>query len=270
MNVEDLPSWVAFIRRLAQLIDERTDPSKPASQFLFRGQSDSEWKLSTTLERFAPEAESIADYFKIIRVIKPQIEAMTGKSWELPEYNAVDQLLADYDTFSRALIFGQLPGYEYLAYLRHHGFPSPLLDWTNSPYIAAYFAFNEPPKANEKVSMYAYLERPSFGKAGSSQHPRIYTFGPYIKTHPRHYLQRSEYSLCAFHKEEWTFAPHESVFDRNDVSQDLLWKFNIPSGERLTVLKALDDYNLNSFSLFGSEESLMNTMALRELAFRAI
>jgi hypothetical protein len=50
--------------------------------------------------------------------------------------------------------------------------------------------------------------------------------------------------------------------------QDLLWKFNIPTSERLKVLKFLDAHNLNAFSLFGSEESLMETMALRELEFR--
>jgi hypothetical protein len=33
------------------------------------------------------------------------------------------------------------------------------------------------------------------------------------------------------------------------------------------VLKTLDTYNLNAFSLFDSEESLMETMALRTLQF---
>jgi len=36
----------------------------------------------------------------------------------------------------------------------------------------------------------------------------------------------------------------------------------------LKVLKILDSYNLNAFSLFGSEESLMETLAARELDLR--
>lgn len=44
-----------------------------------------------------------------------------------------------------------------------------------------------------------------------------------------------------------------------------LWKFNLPSKERFKVLGQLDDMNLNAYSLFGSEESLMDTIALREM-----
>ena len=51
-------------------------------------------------------------------------------------------------------------------------------------------------------------------------------------------------------------------------NQDCLWKFNIPYSERLKVLKYLDGYNINDYSLFGSDESLMETMTLREIHFK--
>lgn len=50
------------------------------------------------------------------------------------------------------------------------------------------------------------------------------------------------------------------------MRQDELWKFNVPWTERLKVLGLLDGYNLNAFSLSESEESLMETLALRKLS----
>ena len=63
---------------------------------------------------------------------------------------------------------------------------------------------------------------------------------------------------------------HESVFGGGNPNIDATWKFNLPANakERLKVLKLLDRSNINAFSLFQSEESLMETMALRELDFR--
>ncbi len=69
---------------------------------------------------------------------------------------------------------------------------------------------------------------------------------------------------------EWRYAPHEEADKQNtNTNQDILWKFNIPFTERLKVLKSLDRYNINALSLFGSKESLMETMALRQIYFEA-
>jgi len=53
------------------------------------------------------------------------------------------------------------------------------------------------------------------------------------------------------------------VFDLSAVNQDVLTKFDIPVTERNKVIKRLDAFNLNASSLFGSEDSLMETLATR-------
>jgi hypothetical protein len=62
----------------------------------------------------------------------------------------------------------------------------------------------------------------------------------------------------------WRFTPHEDAFDGTRPFSDRLWKFNLPSTERRKVLKYLDAVNLNAYSLFGTEDSLMETLAIRE------
>ena len=51
-------------------------------------------------------------------------------------------------------------------------------------------------------------------------------------------------------------------------TQDRLLKFTIPATERKKVLQILDSHNLNAFSLFQTEETLLNTIAVRELELR--
>ena len=124
-----------------------------------------------------------------------------------------------------------------------------------------------------EVSVYAFSEMPKGFKVTGSGESWIRRVGPYVRTHRRHFLQQSDYTMCAIFKEagdqpsEWYFAKHEGVFQRGSPHQDFLWRFNIPWTERLKVLKALDKYNLNAFSLFESEESLMETLAVREMEF---
>ena len=70
-----------------------------------------------------------------------------------------------------------------MVYLRHHGFPSPLIDWSYSPYVAAFFAFRDDSAGKpEKRSIYAYCESPEGVKGGALGERTIRPIGPYVRS----------------------------------------------------------------------------------------
>jgi FRG domain len=263
----DLETWDAFECELKNLNQRLSSPGP----FLFRGQGDSRWKLETTLERNKKPNMLFRDYYRVIYTSRPAIETLTGNQWTIPGYEEIEKLVQEYDPFSLSLSLGRRPAYEYMIYLRHHGFPSPLLDWTRSPRVAAYFAFRNAVKGG-RASIYVLSERNV--KVGSNGVPGVHRLGPYVKAHQRHFLQQSDYTMCLVfnNKNEWRFFEHDGVLNPDNASYRrtrnfVLLKLDISSAERLKVLKLFDEYNLNAYSLFGSEESLMETMALRKLYF---
>lgn len=259
MRTIELQRWAELPGAIQALQPPSKKSPSDASRFLYRGHSDADWQLKTTLERIGADRVALSEHYGSIYRIKPQIETFTGTTWAVPSPPEYKQWLEDHDT---RMPF-RYPGYDYMVYLRHHGFPSPLLDWSRSMYVAAYFAFREH-TASDHVAIFAYVERPTGIKGYSSDTPSIWGMGPYVRTHRRHFLQQSEYTICIVRNNEWRYAPHGEAFGRDSTEQDLIWKFKLPSAERVTVLKELDAYNLNSYSLFGSEESLMDTLAFRE------
>ena len=265
-----------FEEKLKELQEQAPDEHRPEPfPFLYRGQENSCWPVTTTLERPPDGREmSFQHYYESIYRAKPEIESCTDRSWDIPDPSEVGRLTERVEPFARFTAehfraWGQV--WSYMGHLRHHGFPSPLLDWTRSPYIAAFFAFQRPIKdVEKKVSIFVYckmLNPVKYPKVYSSNQPEIYILPKqYFPTHQRHFLQQGEYTICVQNREsEWRFVPHERAFGRDDPNIDVIWQFNLPAAERLKVLKLLDRSNINAFSLFQSEESLMETMAFREL-----
>src|ERR1035438_2037034 len=88
---------------------------------VFRGHSDSEWRICSTLSRFS---------------------AIPNESWD----TRVDEMLSHFMTNLRSI--GEMPAdlnsdrRARLEYGRHHDVPSPLIDFSLSPYVALFFAFN--------------------------------------------------------------------------------------------------------------------------------
>ena len=142
------------------------------------------------------------------------------------------------------------------------------LDWTSSPYVAAYFSYNKPVKDAKKVSIYAYIEWAGIVHSQTDGSPVISSLEVDAPSHRRHYVQQSKYTVCV--KADGghiVFTSHEVAFAETEPGESLLWKFTLPSSERVEVLKMLDHMNINSLSLFGTEDSLMETIALRQFDF---
>jgi hypothetical protein len=251
-----LTSWQEFEVKIKELFSkiEKLRDEKDRSYIpypLFRGQSDSSWRLITTLDRIR-EKICCFEYHSIMERVKSHVESVTGMYWDLPRFKESDGVPMPPE------------GYPFMVYLRHHQFPSPLLDWTRSQYIAAFFAFSDAQSQND-VGVFAYLETLGYGKSRRGSEARITTLGPNVKTHKRHYLQQSEYTICTKKVNGKNFYwNHEEVFAVGNEYQDLLTKYVMPISEKQTVLKKLDLMNINAYSLFHNEEGLMHTLAIKE------
>jgi hypothetical protein len=109
INTKMFTRWEKFLNFISRL----------DGRWIFRGQRDAEWQLSTSLERTVgfPNPWFFED--KIIEKFK----------FSAPDLMSV----------------GHMPqtDLEWLAMMQHHGAPTRLLDWTFSPYVAAYFSLEK-------------------------------------------------------------------------------------------------------------------------------
>lgn len=98
--------------------------------YVHRGQSNSEWPLQTSLERSCPAPSRPSAERSLLAAFKSRAH----------HYNAI--LPSENDDL------------EWLALMQHFGAPTRLLDWTRSPYVAAYFGAENATKGNTHFSVW--------------------------------------------------------------------------------------------------------------------
>ena len=97
-------------------------------QWAYRGQSDDNWTLTTSLERVTSlRSEGLK--------VAAGIELRLVREFMRRSHHYISSLPAKSDII------------EWLALMQHHGSPTRLLDWTYSFYVALHFALSQPSKS---------------------------------------------------------------------------------------------------------------------------
>lgn len=182
-------SWEEFRKWAARL-------QKSAISPIFRGHGSSQWALETTSFR-AGQTRLERFYEDTLVPFKGHTEAIFDRSFDLTNG-------ADYSTL--------------LGLAQHHGLPTPLLDFSDSPYIAAYFAFADALDSDRDISEYVrvYALSGDFVRRNSPPTVRLATTFPYVcalsvsaRHNPRLYAQQGRFLVTNVgNLEPWLLAQH--------------------------------------------------------------
>ncbi len=254
-TVRTISGYIDIINRFRNQVDSTT-------KILFRGQANAKWKIESSLERIGLDNITFNKYYTLVDSYKPEINAYGKKFQRKVKYNGYDFDFSDYSKIS----YGRFPDLEYLTYLRHHGFPSPLIDVTLSEYVALFFACEDAVDSAKKIkSGKVFVLQSELWNHAVSGYKEIHEIGHYIETDLRHLTQQSEYLIaCCFDldKNEWKFVPFDlegSLKDACQESESIL-EIRIPASVKVNLLKELDKMNINHYTLYRDEDSLMKKM----------
>ena len=176
---------------------------------------------------------------------------------------------------------------EWLALMQHHGAPTRLLDFSKSPFIAAFFAFEECGyKADRHISIWAinanYLKMraidlltehfPKEFEAGNklvneklfekiffaNQYSLVFPVEPF-RMNRRYSLQQSIFVSTGNSYETFMQQLH---FLKDDIGKAII-KIELPASLQKEVLRDLQRMNLNRASLFPDLDGYAASLRLR-------
>lgn len=219
------------------------------NEILYRGQSNSCWKIESTLERFGIERLACEDYYKKVETYKPVLNSIFERQFER-KVNLSGYMfnLNDYHDAS-----WELPDSEYLTYLRHHGFPTPLIDWSRSLYVALFFACEDHFDKDGKV----FINILSKMHGGGDNVPELRHIGRYIETDQRHFAQQAEYLVPMKYTDKWEFITYKEI-EQGTFSHHTSC-IEIDRKSKISIMNDLNKMNINRYTIYLDEDSLIKS-----------
>jgi hypothetical protein len=207
-------------------------------RYLFRGMGNADWRLSSSFDR----RFSLLGRDQRLRLWDELI-----REWRrVCEETGVSESILHDDQKLWAL--GQ-----------HNGLPTRLLDWTTSPYVAAFFAFHDwilqLPQEFSHVAIWAlHLENPVWSRE----------MGVEIVTPPAMENIRLRNQSGKFTLSRTPFASLEEYVERSSANLALT-KVVLPAAEAMPALPDLDSMGINSYHLFPDLAALAKMATIRLL-----
>lgn len=251
-----------MIRSIKEYVEEISKCKNELSEapiILFRGQTNFKWTIKSSLERelarHGTEDISCEKYYSIIDRYKPLMNPFiknrfkrrmtsSGYPFDFKEYESGSW---------------ELPEMEYIAYLRHHGFPTPSIDFSRSYFIALFFAcsdFNQDIKEHGKVFLYS----PPRFLIGGNDIPALRMIGRYVEAGKRHLAQQSKYLIPTVYNSEWKFITFKKAAD-DSTNNYTFREIIINKDAKAKLMRELNNMNINHYAMFLNEDALIKSFS---------
>jgi hypothetical protein len=225
VQTAQLASWVEFTEVLSQFA--------PYGNYIWRGHSRDSWLLEPSLDRLLRRVGKAGDEKAVAEHLQRFQLATRGRRGPSPL---------------------DLDENEWWALGQHYGLATPLLDWTDSPYAAAFLAFEQEDENGTSCRAVFGLETSGLLRRSKE-----------ITENDRHGKRWAVEIVRPIHHHDTRLVSQAGLFTKAPTGLDLeswirryfhsstfwsLVKILIPSPERTTALNTLNRMNINHLSLF--------------------